>query len=236
MPDYHLHTLDDCFERVKRAGEHLVELEKGISETCAQQADAIPLEFDPDPPHGFKLGLPPETFYGMRMGVLVGEICYNLRSALDYLIFHLAQIDSGATQDGTQFPIVDSPKNFVRWTKSWLKGVNSAHIAAIERLQPYNGCNWSERLRELSNPDKHRELVTHLGESRVNIWVGWETDLAKIKGASMRTATHPTRGIVEVKVHVAINVTFSDGSPIIESIQEIIRGVAQTLADFKPEF
>lgn len=116
------------------------------------------------------------------------------------------------------------------------KGVNPTHVAAIERLQPFNGCNWTKRLRDISNPDKHRELVQHLGESRIHFWAGWDTDLDRIHDAALRQATHPTRGVVEMKVHVAINVTFSDGSPVIETIQEIKRGVRQTLTDFNPEF
>jgi hypothetical protein len=38
---------------------------------------------------------------------LVGEICYNLRSALDYLVFELAKHDSGTRQENTQFPIAE---------------------------------------------------------------------------------------------------------------------------------
>lgn len=239
MSGYHLHTLDDCFERVRRAGEHLAELERGISEVRALQANSIPIEFNSQPPYSFQQAYPPETFYGMRMGLLVGESCYNLRSALDYLIFHLAEHDSGIPQDGTQFPIVDTPKVFrSNATQRRLKGVNAAHVAAIERLQPYNGQEWTRRLRDISNPDKHRELVRHLGESQITVHSGWdfnERDFARILGV-VRYATHPTRGVVEMKVHVALGVTFSDGLPVIETIEEIKRSVAKTLTDFKPGF
>jgi hypothetical protein len=53
-----------------------------------------------------------ETFVGMSVPIRVGEVCYNFRSALDYLIFELAKLDSGVEQGGTQFPIMDSPKDF----------------------------------------------------------------------------------------------------------------------------
>ena len=52
-----------------------------------------------------------ETFVEMSVPIRVGEVCYNFRSALDYLIFELAKLDSGVEQGGTQFPIMDSPKD-----------------------------------------------------------------------------------------------------------------------------
>ena len=120
MPTYMRHPLDDCFERVNRASEHLVELENGIRNAREAQADTVPIEFDRDPPHRITHRVHPETFYGMRMGIVVGEICYNLRSALDYLVFDLAELDSGAPQNGTQFPIIDLQQEFVGRTKIWL--------------------------------------------------------------------------------------------------------------------
>jgi hypothetical protein len=66
--------------------------------------------------------------------ILIGEIAYNLRSSLDYLVFELARFDSGAVQDNTQFPIDDTPKKFKGHIASRLKGLCPTHIAAIEQL------------------------------------------------------------------------------------------------------
>jgi len=82
---------------------------------------------------------------GIRFGTLVGEITYNLRCALDYLIYALAVLDSGSDEKGTQFPILDAAKDFAGRGKTMLKGLNAAHVAAIERLQPYQGCRSSSR-------------------------------------------------------------------------------------------
>jgi hypothetical protein len=86
----------------------------------------------------------------MSIGIRIGEVCYNLRSALDYLIFELAKLDSCAEQSGTQFPIIDAKEDFEGRGKriflkegiNLLKGINLAHVAAIEQLQPCNGCQW----------------------------------------------------------------------------------------------
>lgn len=240
MVNYGVHPLDGSFEREWRAGEHLVELEGEIANVFRRQAYNVPFDLDPNPPHGaINVRLPPETFFGMRIGILVGEVCYNLRSALDYLIFELAKLDSGIEQGGTQFPIMDAKKDFDgRGKSSFLKGVNASHVAAIERLQPYMGCDWTRQLRDFSNEDKHRQFVVAGGGTMIHVWSGLSTDLSKIRGMTFdRKAHHPLTGAeVDVKVHVAGTVTFDDGSPILETLQEIKRNVARSLNAFKAEF
>jgi hypothetical protein len=240
MVNYGVHPLDGSFEREWRAGEHLADLEREIANVFGRQANNVAFDLDPNRPHGaINVQLPSETFFGMRVGILVGEICYNLRSALDYLIFELARVDSGMPQRGTQFPIMDAKEDFDgRGKGSFLKGVNETHIAAIERLQPYTGCDWTRRLRDFSNEDKHRQFVVAGGETTIHVWSGLSTDLSRIRGMTFdRKAQHPLTGAeVDVKVHVAGSVAFDDGSPILETLQEIKRSVANCLADFKSEF
>src|SRR5215467_5786119 len=90
--NYFIHPLDGCFERVRRADEHLADLEQRARDVFLQQANSVVIEFDSNHPGGIKnFSRPAETFFGMRFGVLIGEICYNLRSALDYLVFELAR-------------------------------------------------------------------------------------------------------------------------------------------------
>ena len=90
----------------------------------------------------------------------LGYAVYNLRAALDYLVYSLAFLDSGSEQKGTQFPICSKPSNFEGSVKRGnLRGVNDAHRAMIEALQPYNGAKWLTELAGLSNPDKHMHLT-----------------------------------------------------------------------------
>jgi hypothetical protein len=82
LPNYHRHPLEGCFERVRRADEHLIDLKARIEIAFAQQANAIGVEFDPNPPYsGIRLTPSRETFFGMSIGIRIGEVCYNLRSA-----------------------------------------------------------------------------------------------------------------------------------------------------------
>jgi hypothetical protein len=238
MPDYLRHPLDSCFERVWRADEHLAELQREIAIVFEKQANAAGIEFDPHPPHRAKVSLPSETFFGMRIATLTGEIFYNLRTALDYLVFELAQLDSGIEQSGTQFPIMDAKQDFDgRGKAAFLKGVNLGHIACIERLQPYNGCDWTRRLRDCSNADKHRHFIASGGAIRITVHSSLERDdLVRTRGFE-RKAPHPLTGRgVDVKVHIAGQIAFPDGAPVRETIEEIKMEVANTLVAFKPDF
>ena len=240
MVNYCVNPLDGSFEREWRAGEHLSDLEIEISRVFERQANAVTFDLNRDPPHRIVNVKPPlETFFGMRVGILVGEICYNLRSALDYLIFELAKLDSGTTQSGTQFPIMDAKHDFDGRGKSvFLKGINSSHVAAIEGLQPYSGCNWTGILRDFSNEDKHRQFIVAGGTTTATVWSALDTDLSKIRGMVFdRSALHPITGAkVDMKVHIAGSVAFDDGSPILETLQELKSNVANCLSIFKPEF
>jgi len=236
MTKYLSHALDPCFMRVNRANERIAELERHICEIARKQADACTIEFDPNPPHKItKTIAPAETFFGMDVPILIGEICYHFRSALDYLVFELAKLDSGVEQKGTQFPIEDDPNRFRGNAPRMLAGINPVHVAAIERLQPYNRCDWIERLRDCSNPDKHRHFVEAGGVSRMTAHSSLERDdLDRIDGFE-RDAPFGL-GHVKVKVHNALTITFEDGFPVIETLQEIQSCIAHALRYFKPEF
>lgn len=238
MVNYSKHPLDGCRDRVRRAEEHLQDLEGEVVSMIEKQANSLPFDLDSKPPHGaINVGHPPETFAGVRFGTLVGEIIYNLRCALDYLIYALAVLDSGNPQEGTQFPIMDAANDFNVRGKKMLVGVNAAHVAVIEQLQPYNGCNWTKKLRDLSNMDKHRHLIPGGGNMRATVHSGLNTDLNRIHGAFDRKAKHPLTGEeVDVKVHIISEIVFADGTPVLPPLYEIKTHVANTLGQFECNF
>src|SRR5262245_10356953 len=103
--------LEDALHRVQRADDHIRDLDLRISEYLASYHEAALAIFDskaPDKHLGTPKPLP------MIAYILIGEAVYNLRAALDYLVFTLARIDSGRFQDGTQFPIEDRPQTFAK--------------------------------------------------------------------------------------------------------------------------
>lgn len=94
-----------------------------------------------------------------EIGILVGETVYNLRAALDYLVYELAILDSGHVQEKTQFPIESCESEWESNQDRRLAGLNPTHKALIKCLQPYRECDWTGVLRDISNPDKHRTLT-----------------------------------------------------------------------------
>ena len=194
------HPLDGAFERVARAGEHLEDLRGRLDALRRAQENAFLPYFDTTPPHQFGLMVPQVATASRRIPVLVGEICYNLRSSLDYLVFELALANSRVRQNGTQFPIDDTEKRFVKHVKEgWLRGVSTDHVEAIKQLQPYNGCAWTKSLREISNPDKHRELIrmraAHTGAAYSPVDPEFEGLVLPV-----RRTRHPVVGSVDIKV------------------------------------
>jgi len=231
------HVLNGAIVRVARAKKHLTDLHGELADWLVEQENAIVAQFNPQPPHNFLADVSKCIGPPLIVGVLIGEIAYNLRSALDYLVFELAKLDSGAEQKGTQFPIEDKPESFRGNAPRMLVGLNPTHIAQIERYQPYNnGCNWIARLRDLSNPDKHRHLIPGKGVAGITVHSSLErNDLDRIQGFE-RYAPHPTLGNVKVKVHNAISITLDDGTPVVYMLEEIQSQVAKTLREFDPDF
>ena len=108
----------------------------------------------------------------IRLGVLLGECVYNLRSALDNLVCGLIRTkDAHAACHGTQFPICSTTKT---WNDNWrkdLKGVEPAAQQMIKDLQPcfrmsaVPGNDPLSVLNVLCNSDKHRAVTLTLAYS-----------------------------------------------------------------------
>ncbi len=94
-----------------------------------------------------------------QVALLTGEIVYHLRTALDYLAYNLAWLDSGIRREETQFPIGHKVSKWRATCKHGLPGVTDTHKAAMKEYQPFANCTWTNTLRAFSNTDKHRFLV-----------------------------------------------------------------------------
>ena len=99
----------------------------------------------------------------------LGEIFYNLRSALDHLVWQLVLANGKTPGRDNSFPII---KNEDDWQtqktgKRWmLKGVSQSAEDTIQCLQPYTGGIYFQfnvaafrALHSLYNIDKHRHLI-----------------------------------------------------------------------------
>ena len=101
-----------------------------------------------------------------RFSVLIGEVLYNLRSALDHLVTQLARIGPGGGKDNVlEFPICRTSESFKRsCERGKIHGVSPDAAKVIENLQPYRASSPVETstlliLHDLNRADKHRLLV-----------------------------------------------------------------------------
>lgn len=216
---------------MERAGEHLHELHAIISEAKAAAEDEVVWSFDPTVPEPdvdvdwSKAARLPQG----RIAIIAGEAIYNIRAALDYLVFALAWKDSGQEQEMTQFPIDHKPSVFREHRKSRLKGVSKQNQDKIEGYQPYRGCTWSPVLRDLSNPDKHKDLTLVLTEYEGSLkWPPEDGDLEPVPDGS---------GRVRVRRGQSVRVRFSDvDGPVEDVISHLRSEAARVLGEFEHVF
>jgi hypothetical protein len=217
-------SLRDAFLRVDRAGEHLADLKARVEAYIGAQQDKITVQVQDGMLRPVADVEPPPRM----LSVLVGETVQNLRTALDYLVYALAWLDSGAPQDKTQFPMESTREGFNGRRATLLKGLSEEHVTAIERLQPFDGGAWLDPLRNASNQDKHRALNVILAG-------GYGTILLDppIGGAGEGSAVE---GEVNVHLDHTVYVALHDGTPILEPLQAFEAGVRGILDSFKPDF
>lgn len=96
-----------------------------------------------------------------RLGVILGDVIHNARSALDHLVWQLV-IASGKTPTRRNaWPIVTNRTKWKSSAATRLKGVHTRQIKLIDQGQPYKvGRNarhtFPGMLQSLSNTDKHQ--------------------------------------------------------------------------------
>ena len=250
-------SLAGAFARIDRADRHIDELKLLIEGYRKSQEDKFIADekatntrmnqlFRFPPGHKISSRVRSKILpdFPLDAAVIVGELIYNLRAALDYLVYELAWHDFGAEQHGTQFLIgkerinrKDPKRGFLARSKTCLAGFHQHHIDAIENLQPYKGCAWTKTLKSISNPDKHRRLTAVGGtiEATTVVEHGIRGSLDDRSGQILRgiaandTDTH-------IDLQYALKVTLPDGTDIVKTLEILKREVRATLDAFKPEF
>lgn len=101
----------------------------------------------------------------MYLGVVLGDLVHNLRSALDQVAWQMARIEHSEEElmkvrSSIHFPVCHGHRNELL-AHPLLSYVPADAIAVLDDAQPYNGVNghdthWLGVLNRLWNADKHR--------------------------------------------------------------------------------
>lgn len=148
------------------------------------------------------------------LSIATGEVIYNLRCALDYFVFSRAKPRDEREARGVMFPVVNRRSHWKDAVARQLPGVLAPTVALIETYQPFNGCQWTATLRDLSNADKHRDLVTVDGE------VVYEIVVTKLDS-----------GDLDVQPNVRNALRLPDGSAVLATLDNLADEVAAFLRD-----
>jgi hypothetical protein len=169
--------LTECRAKIERANEHREELNAIVAPLLNWEAELFQMSAKLDPESGyhvFRVAAVPEE-WRLEVGVILGDIVHNLRSALDYLFWqlycHYIRVPRSPREaEQVQFPIEDT-KNRLANKRVHFNKIPPSQWALIDSAQPYNGSHHPSRaikaLRDLSNRDKHQVLNPPLLTSMV---------------------------------------------------------------------
>ena len=158
--------------KIDRASDQVQTLSSDIEVFCATIRRSIVYEVDRDAGEQKWIfrGATPEV--PIEWSIRVGEVLYNLRSALDHLVWQLVLANGEEPTRNNQFPILNEVDEWMNRTENKLNGVSEKHRQMIRFLQPFNpflelpvngeirpyNAQVLRTLHDLCNIDKHRHL------------------------------------------------------------------------------
>lgn len=159
-------SLAGVWAKIARADEHAQLLEREISAFFDRDPQPIGTSvgyFDPESGWHLVYGIVRES-PPPRLGIILGDMLHNVRSALDHLVWQLVLWNGQTPAEGVRgnaFPFAVSNNAWKGAKKGPLRGVADQHRAIIQKVQPYKGPNGPENsytfvLNHLSNVDKHQ--------------------------------------------------------------------------------
>jgi hypothetical protein len=164
-------TLADAYLKTTRAKEHLDSLRAEL--TAFRNSNPIRVFRNVNRHRGryelrIKTADTPD-----HLPLILGDLLYCLRSALDQLTWSLAKLTTAYPQR-TQFPIFEKSNGETRRRfAQYTTGVPARAAVLIERLQPYHRADPAThllaRLDRLGNIDKHRRIPVHGDEAIINL-------------------------------------------------------------------
>lgn len=158
--------------KVARARQQLDGLEAEFKRFSDSKPYTLSLEKDVEPDK-YVLIYHPGASIPDDWPIIIGEIFFNLRSALDNAVHELSVRETGAPVKNSEFPVFDNKAAFADAKKNGdpapksglfkIRGLTQKTRDVIESLQPYNVAAGKlsvlQTIHEMNNRDKHRELI-----------------------------------------------------------------------------
>ena len=155
-------TLEGINAKVQRAQDEIERLAKDIADSCEAQRSLFSEELRPDVGDKIWVFRGETPIVPIEYSVRLAEVIYNLRSALDQLVWQLVHANYKAPGRHNEFPILDDEPRFNEAVKSKLKGVSQKSLSKIKEMQPFGeNDEWGafKTLHSLCNTDKHRSVI-----------------------------------------------------------------------------
>ena len=167
--------LEGISAKIRRAAEQSSSLKADMDQFCMEIRQSIVHEVHEDAEEQAWVFRGETPNVPIDWSVRLGEILYNLRSALDHLVWQLVRANGQRPGRHNAFPIVKSDEVWGEQQAKtpWaLSGVSGSAVDMIRRLQPYTGglglpfnVGAFRKLHSLCNIDKHRHLVFAIASS-----------------------------------------------------------------------
>jgi hypothetical protein len=146
--------------KIERAYKHISELKSAILAFKETNPYAVRPQANPQTGQiNYCVAEAPDVPFPVQ--VISGEIIQNLRSALDYLIVQLLDVEGKKPNTKTGFPVYDSIEKYEADPFGKIKLIRRKEsINAITATKPYKGGNdalW--KLHQLNIRDKHHMLI-----------------------------------------------------------------------------
>jgi hypothetical protein len=220
--------------KVERARQHRGELKKQLDGWRKSKPYSVIVEIDSQTQEQlFKVGTEPSSPPDLPV---IGDILYNLRSALDHLAWQLVLKAKATTTNKTEFPIFNDPNSWKRDSPRKMAGMNDLMQRRIRDHQPCFGKNhyrndalWG--LQEYGNTDKHRALLVVPVSTQDMLWSPGGNPLLTYKGP-VSQGTVLVRfppGQYQSQLHAMPSIAFSEPPSQGEDVQYKLRFMELTV-------
>ena len=240
-------SLDGIREKIKRAKEHIRNLDAEITTYLdgADHAVTFTTEFDPGKGDYRRNAVVSGSAFPERFSIISGEVVHHLRSCLDHLVWQLVLAhDKEAPGDWLEFPIFWDLEKYPAGARSKIKGISPEAADLIERLQPYHAVGAEKDhpllvLHDLDVIDKHRLLILVGGE--LNIFGGQTVLTSELNKKIVFQLTRTRTAHPDADYQISFDIAFDKlgtrrGEPVIPSLQQLTNFLSGVIDSFESEF